>query len=118
MRRGLRQAREERCFRKVQLCDVFLKIRLRRCLNAVGAIAVIDGVEIERENLVFGITARDLDSENRFLDFALGRLFGRKKDVVFIELLCDGGRAADGTLIANEVINRANEGIPVNAGIV
>ncbi|MCG3141392.1 MAG: hypothetical protein HDKAJFGB_02673 [Anaerolineae bacterium] len=112
----LRQTREQRRFRQIQLRHIFLKIGLRGGLDAVRMIAEVDSVEIERENFIFGISPRDFECENGFFDFAFDGLFGRKQRGLD-ELLRNGGRAADRALIAHEIINRARETIKIHAGV-
>src|SRR5688572_33239489 len=62
---------EQRRLRDGQRREVrFPEVRLRRGLDAIGLVAVVDLVEVELEDLLLRVRPRDLDGEDRLLDLA------------------------------------------------
>src|SRR5438876_9565209 len=70
------------------------EIRLRGGLDAVGVIAVVDGVQVADEDLVLRPAAAELDRETRLLDLALEGALAAGIEVAH-ELLRDRGSAFD-----------------------
>ena len=98
------QAHQKRCLGKREVEGVLGEVRLGRCLDAVGAVAVVDGVEVHHENLFFGVDLLHLEGEVGLADLALERvvklLVG--EDGVAYELLGDGR----GALVAAGELHR------------
>ena len=87
---------DERCrLGKRQLAGVLGIVLLRCGLNAVGALAVVDGVQIHQQNLVFGVgflkAQGDVGLADLTLEALLLHLVGQNG--VADELLGDGGGA-------------------------
>ena len=78
-----------------KILGAHLVVILRRRLDAIAPIAIVDGVEVHVEDLVFSVFLLHLDGELRLARFALerdaGGLFGQGR--VAHELLRDGGSA-------------------------
>jgi hypothetical protein len=90
--RRLEQTREHRRFGQRHLLDRFAEVEFRRRLDAEGAAAHIDPVEVELENLPFGEMVLQPKRQKSLVDFAHDRaLVG--KEQVFGELLGDRGAA-------------------------
>ena len=88
----VRDAREGRRLVERQLARVLIKVGDARRLDAVGALAVVDGVEVHHEDLVLGVRLLHLDGDVGLADLALERalklLVGQ--DRVAHQLLRDG----------------------------
>ena len=93
---GVRQADERRGLGDAQLARVLVEVRDARGLDAVGAVAVVDGVHVHVEDLVFGVHLLHLDGDVGFADLALERHLELlvREDRVSYQLLRDGGAAA------------------------
>ena len=79
-RRRFDEARQHRGFRDRDVLGGLAEIALRRGLDAIGAGAEIDPVEIEFENLGFGMLALQPQREFDFLQLALQRaLLGQEQ---------------------------------------
>ena len=78
-----------------EVARVLREVALRRSLDAVGARAVVDGVEVHLEDLVFGVELLHLQGEIDLAHLALdGDLVHlRGQDGLAHELLRDGGGA-------------------------
>ena len=76
----------------VELGDVLVEVRLRGRLDAVGAAAVVDGVEVVLEDLVLGLLLGDLDRDQDLLGLAAQRLVAGQE--VVLDVLLGDGRAA------------------------
>ncbi len=57
-------------FRDGQLVDALVEIRERRGGDAIGAKAQVDFVQVKLEDLVFAVSALDLERQQRLLDLA------------------------------------------------
>ena len=88
------QAREHRGLGQLQVGGVLVVILARRGLDAVGAAAQVDGVEVVLENLVLGLLLVDLERHQRLVDLAGDRRGGLAHVVPLHVLLRDGGAAA------------------------
>jgi len=73
------QAREQGALRQAQLLDALCEKDLRRGVDAVGALAEVDLVEVHLENLVLGVGLLDPDREDDFLEFAGDGLLVREE---------------------------------------
>ena len=93
--RRLREAGERRCLGKRQVGSILVEIRDRGSLDAVCAMAVVDGVEVHHEDLVLRVRLLHLDGDIGLADLALDRvvelLVGEHR--VAHELLRDRGSA-------------------------
>ncbi len=100
-RRRFRQAGQHRRFRHGDVAQVFTKIDLGRRLEAEGALAQVDLVHVDLEDLVLGEVFLDLPGQQRFIGLALEGLLGRQEEVA-CHLLRDGrgalARAAGGVV--------------------
>ncbi len=75
--RCLQQTHQKGGFGQVQLADRFAKIGLRRRTDTVGKVAKVGFVQIDLQDLFFGVAPRDLGGEDRLLDLARVRLLRR-----------------------------------------
>ncbi len=80
-RRRLRQAGEHRGLGERDVLQVLAEIHARRGREAVRALAQIDLVHVQLENLVLGERALDLVRKQHFIDLARVRLFARQEEV-------------------------------------
>ena len=90
--RALRDAGEHRALVERQVLDVLAEVRAGRGLHAVGALAEVDLVEVELEDLGFRVLVLEPQRQEDFLDLALQRAVLRQVRILG-ELLRDG-RAA------------------------
>src|SRR5262245_44039946 len=107
--RTLGQARKQRAFLDGELLRRLAEIAARRHLDAPGATAEIDGIEIELENLRLAERLLDPRGHDHLADLALvGQVFAHQQ--VLDDLLGDGGaalRAPGGGEIADEGADQA-----------
>ena len=113
----LGQPGQQRGLGQGQVGHVFGKVGLRGGVCAIGKVAVIEFVEINLQDLLFGIAAADLGGEDGFVDLARQRLFGREEDQLD-QLLGDGAGAGDEAALQDGIVERAQERDRVNAGVV
>ena len=89
---GVGEADEQRRLGEREVFGALGEVGLGRRLDAVGAVAVVDGVEIHHEDVVLGVDLLHLDGDVGLADLALDRgvelLLG--EDRVAHELLRDG----------------------------
>src|SRR6266700_3513158 len=71
-------------------------VRLTCSVGAVGLLTIIDGVQIHRENLLFGIDARDAGRQDDFLQLAHDRI-AVPYNGIFDQLLGDGAATGHDT---------------------
>ena len=83
------------------------EVELRGGLEAVHAAAQVDLVAVEREDLLLGEGALDLDGEVGFLDLAQGGAIGGKEQVAG-QLHGQGGGALGAAVGAQIVDQRAD----------
>ena len=114
---GLRESREERRLGDRERREVGLaKVGLGRGFDAVGLIAVIDLVEVQLEDLLLRVRARDLDGEDRLLDLARdGDLPAH--DALLHQLLRDRRRATHDVLVQEVVAHGASDAEDVDPRI-
>jgi hypothetical protein len=74
------------CFGQGYEFRALAEIFLSRRLDAIGARAEIDAIEVQFENLVLGVFSLEPERENSLLDFARERAFLSQKQI-FGELL-------------------------------
>src|SRR5690606_35463216 len=89
----LHRAGEDRRLAKREIARRLAEITLRRRLDAGGAVAEEDAVEIELEDLLLGVVLLEPQRQQCLLRLALQRLLGAEEQVLG-ELLGDGGGAA------------------------
>src|SRR5690606_24180630 len=82
MRGRLEKSSQHRGFRKGEGTGGLLEKTLRGRLNAIGAAAEIDAVQIERENLLLAVARLQPDGEQHFPQLAADRAVGLEKDVL------------------------------------
>ena len=92
-RRRVDDRRQGGALRHGQLADVLVEVRLRRGLDAVGATAVVDRVEVVLEDLVLALLLVDLDGDDDLLELP-GQRAVRREEVVLHVLLGDRRAAA------------------------
>ena len=119
VRGRLRDAREQRGFRQRQLVGRLREVAARSGLDAVGAGAVVNRVEVHVQDVVFGMALLDFRGDEHLAGFALQRdivhLAG--EDGVAHELLGDGGCAFDAT--AGQVVGeRAHDAVVIDAAML
>ncbi len=114
--RRVQHGREQRALRHVEVLDVDAVVRLRGGLDAVGAAAEVDGVEVALQDLLFGQLLLDLQRQDCFLRLArVALLAGQVGDLDV--LLGDRGRALRGP--AGQVVpRRPHDALHVHAGVV
>ncbi len=83
---------EHRALLDGQVLGVDAEVRLCRRLDAVGAAAEVDGVEVALEDLALGQLLLQLQGDERLLDLALERALGGQVVDLHV-LLCDRRRA-------------------------
>ena len=114
----IRNADERRGLSNSEVTRIHRVIMLRRSLDAVAVVAIVDGVQIHHQNLVFGINLFHLFGERHLANFTLdGNLvhLGRQDGIAHI-LLRDGGSAL---LTAGEIHDyRADNALQVNAAVI
>ncbi|MNQ68085.1 hypothetical protein D3C85_826290 [compost metagenome] len=91
-RRGLQQAGQQGGFAHRQLVRALVEIALRGRLDAIGAGAEIDPVQIEGEDFLLGELHLQPDGQHQLLNLAL-QILVRRQEQVLGQLLGDG-RAA------------------------
>ncbi|MCY1495647.1 hypothetical protein D9M68_295520 [compost metagenome] len=96
-RRRFGQAGDHRHLREAQVADRFAVIDLSGGFDAVGAVAQVDLVDVELEDLVLAQFALDLQGEQDFVDLAREAAFAGE-EVVFRHL--HGDRAAASLYLA------------------
>ena len=75
------QAGKQRRFVQCQLFCRLAEIKFGRRLESVNAMAEINLVGVQGENLRLGETALDLHRQQRFLNLAMKRAVGRKEEI-------------------------------------
>ena len=90
--RALRDAGEHRALVEREVLDILAEVRARRGLHAVGALAEVDLVEVELQDLRLRVLMLEPEGQEDFLDLALQRAVLRQVGVLG-QLLRDG-RAA------------------------
>ena len=78
LRRVVEHRRQHRRLPEAELARRVVEERLGRCLDAVGAAAEVDGVEVALEDLLLVQLLLDLERDDRFLDLALVALLARQ----------------------------------------
>jgi len=89
-----------------QIAGVHLKVGLRRRLRSIGAVAVVDRVEVQVQDLRLGVPALHLLRQHQFAELEADRpvlRLNRVQDVVLHHLLGDG-RAPKGRRTVSEVV--------------
>ena len=96
--RRVGQADEKRRLGQREVARMLVEVRDARGLDAVGAVAVVDGVEVHHENLILGVHLLHLDGDVGLAHLSLERLLELLvgEHGVAHELLRDGG----GTLVS------------------
>ena len=89
----LRKAAQKRCLGKRQVACVLVEVVDARCLDAVGTVAEVDGVEVHHEDLVLGVHLLHLDGDVGLAHLTLERVVKLlvRQDGVAHQLLRDGG---------------------------
>ena len=91
--------------RRVELRYMLAVVRLGRGLDAVGALAQVDRVEVVGQDPLLGLFLADLHRHEDLLDLAAERLLGTDAGVeVPDELLGDGGAALQRAVVALGVL--------------
>ena len=97
---------QTRCLCHVQLAGALAEIFLGGVLNAVGASAESDVVQIGFQNLVLGVGSLQLHGTEDLTNLTGGGLFAVAGDV-FDELLGDGRTALIGVIDVNEHVHES-----------
>jgi len=90
--RALGQAGQHGTLRQAQFVDVFIEIRLSRCLDAIGALAEVDLVHVHFQDFFFTVFVFDFQGQHGFLYLTLQCLFLGQEGVLS-QLLGDGTAA-------------------------
>ena len=114
-RRRLREPREERRLRPAQVGRVHAEVHLGRRLRAPRAVAVVDGVEVELEDLLLRVAPLHLLGEDQLAELATdgsALRLGRVENIVLDHLLRDR-RAPERRRVMREVVDDRDEQAPV-----
>ncbi len=114
--RALGQPGQKRRFSQGQIFGVLRKEVLRCGLEAVHAAAEINLVAVEREDLLLGEGALDLDGEIGLLNFAHGGAVGGEKEIAR-QLHGEGGRALGAAMRADVVPGGAGHAKDIDAPV-
>ncbi len=115
--RGLRETGEQRRLRQRQLRRRLREVRPRRCLDAVRAVAVVDLVQIGREDSLLRPRAIELRGETRLLHLPLHGLLARDVEVPD-ELLGDRRASLDDAACADVRNRRACSSLEIDAVVL
>src|SRR5439155_23629136 len=112
--------RERRCLGQVEVADGFAEVALLGALDAVGAIAEVDLIEVELENPVLRVLRLDCARDLRLLELADRRLLTGDAvgEDVPRELHRDRREALAPTSRAEVADDRARDTLPVDAGVL
>ena len=113
-RRRAHQPGEHGRFGKRYLARGLAEVALRGLLDAIGAGAEIDAIEIERENLRLGIFPFQPDRQQHFLQLAIDGALLREEEVLR-QLLRDGGAALADAAVQDVGDERARNAERVDA---
>jgi hypothetical protein len=94
-----------------------VEVRQRSLLDAVGAVAEIDRVQVGGQDLVLGPALLELPGERGLLELAADRAPTLHVGVLD-ELLCDGRSALDHLLVAHVLPDRAQDPVDVHAAVL
>ena len=116
--RRLRQAHEQRGLGQGQVLGVLVEVGDGGGLDAVGGVAVVDGVEVHHQDLFLGVRLLHLDGDVGLAHLALEDLLELlvREDRVAHELLRDGGRALGAAAEGHE--DRADDALRVDAVVL
>ena len=111
--RRVQDRREHRALLDGEVLGVLVEVRLRRGLDAVGAAAEVDGVQVALQDLVLGLLALDLQRHERLLHLAgEGALLGEVED---LDVLLGDRRGALRGAAARVAERRAQDALGVDA---
>ena len=111
------EAGEQRCLGQRQAAGALAEVRLRRLLDAVGAVAEVDRVEVREQDPVLGPGLLELPGERRLAHLARDRLL--VADVgVLDELLGDRRATLDDGLGTHVLDERAHDAARVDAVVL
>jgi hypothetical protein len=117
-RRRLHQPGDERSLRQVQIPGALLEIRLRRRFHAVGQVAVVHRVEVQLQDRVALVAARDFGGQHDLPNLAIGRAFrALRQHQVAHQLLGDRARARHGFAFAQILNHRARDTDRIETGV-
>ncbi len=116
-RRRLRQPGEQRGLGERQVTRVPREVGLRRGLDPVGVVAVVDRVQVLAQDHVLRPASAQLDREARLLDLALERTFVAGVEVGG-ELLGDRRAALDHLAGAHVTPEGADDALVVDAAVL
>ena len=108
----LGDAHKRRRLRNGELACMLREVSLRCRLDAIGARAVVDRVQVHEQDIVFRVLLLELDRDIRLANLALDRdvVHLRRKNRVAHELLRDGGCAFQ--VAAHEVVHQGAADAP------
>jgi len=116
--RCLWQTGEHRGLSQVQFPGELIEVRLGGGVDPIGAIAVIDVVQVHHENLLLGIALGEADRHDRFADLAaIGALGADRFGVEHPDELLRDRRGAAGRLAAEIEDEAAHDRARLDAGI-
>ena len=96
------------------------EVRLGRRLDAGGKVAVVGGVEVERQQLVFGVRPLQTPRQPRLAQFAAQRALGpllRRQVEVARQLLGQRAGAGDRLAVAPALPDGAGDAEQIDAGV-
>ena len=117
-RRGLREAGEQRCLGEGELGRMLVEVGPGCGLDAIGSMAVVDGVEVHEQDLVLGVDLLELDGDVCLADLPLEALLELLvgQDGVSHQLLGDGRRAL--VAAGQDGERRARDALDVDAVVL
>ena len=115
VRRRLWQAGQERGLTPAEVGRVHSEVRLRRRLRAVRAIPIVDGVEVELEDLLLGVATLHLLGQHQLAELAADGLALRLLSVEYVVLhhLLRDRRAAERGRVMRQVEHDGDQQAPV-----
>ena len=100
----------------VEISGVLAEVGLRRGLDAVGAAAEVDGVQVALEDLLLGLLIVDLEAEEGLLDLPLERALLR--EVEDLDVLLGDRRRTLGRLARRVAEGGAQDALGVQASVL
>ncbi|MNV53363.1 hypothetical protein D3C71_1455070 [compost metagenome] len=113
----LGDSRQKRAFGQIERSCRFAEIHLRSRINPVGAVAVIDFIQIHAENVVLAVLHFKLERVHRFLGLAGPGLLMRQVQIAR-QLLGQRACALGAAAVLQIDNNRAAHALEVEAGVL
>ena len=117
LRGAVGQAGQQGALGEVQLADVLAEVRLGGGLDAEGAAAVVDVVQVHRQDFLLGVVLLDAVGDEPLVQLAADGLFAGQPLHLHVagELLGDGAAALGLAPAAEVLVERAGDALEVHA---